>query len=501
MSEYLKPQSPIKYKKDGTYIYPLTTADQVLLNDNTRLNAALDDINTKIDNLDFGDISIEGLDNMVQINLDGAVEGEANLVNAGTLNGKTEDMLRVLDSTKLGGKLAENYATRDFVTTKIAEAQLGNDGSGDSIDLTGFATKDDITNAILAVDFPVDSVNGKTGAVQLTATDVGAAPSHNLLDNSDFTNPVNQLGTITKTIGTDLVYFMDRWQGKRCTLSLGENGITANWDGANGSNGYIHQSVVGNFAKGDIYTLSAEINGDVFCGALTLGESGDSVSITLKDGIVLSLAWSNIGKIYAYVYFTKQSVIKYVALYKGGYTSETLPKYQPKGYANELLICRQYNHNTGEYTGIPSIVNDFDTTAEGYVADARALKTLNDRFNVDLLWRNASPTSSFTNQTIQISGYSYNLFLIRYKLNASYSKYAMDICLKGDYGWLSVVMGSAGTAGSDAVMVWRELAINSGSIVFYNAYKSGKSLDNEPTQDDGWVVPYEIYGIYGGINA
>ena len=39
---YLKPQSPIK-DKDGDYVYPLTTVDQVIMPDGRRLNAVLDD--------------------------------------------------------------------------------------------------------------------------------------------------------------------------------------------------------------------------------------------------------------------------------------------------------------------------------------------------------------------------------------------------------------------------------------------------------------------------
>lgn len=150
-----------------------------------------------------------------------------------------------------------------------------------------------------------------------------------------------------------------------------------------------------------------------------------------------------------------------------------------------------------------NVVNNLTTTASGYVADARALKTLNDKFDMDLLWQNASPTSSFggtPNVTVPINGAPYHMFLIRYKLQAGYSKYAMNICLKGDYGWLSAAMGSAGTGGSDTMLVWRELAVNANSVVFYNAMKSGKSLDNEPTEDNGWVVPYEIFGIKGGVN-
>lgn len=81
-----------------------------------------------------------------------------------------------LDADTLEGHPASDFATPSFVTSEIAKAQLSG-GSGGDIDLSGFATKDDVNNAVRAIDYPVDSVNGKTGAVQLSADDVGAAPS------------------------------------------------------------------------------------------------------------------------------------------------------------------------------------------------------------------------------------------------------------------------------------------------------------------------------------
>lgn len=116
-----------------------------------------------------------------------------------------------LDSLKT---TVNSKASEAFVMNAIANAQLGG-GEGD-IDLSGYATKDDIAelatkeelallnNAIpttpgdigaevggaansalnsaktyvneqiSAIDYPVDSINGKTGAVQLSASDVGA---------------------------------------------------------------------------------------------------------------------------------------------------------------------------------------------------------------------------------------------------------------------------------------------------------------------------------------
>ena len=78
-----------------------------------------------------------------------------------------------VNADTLGGRNASEYATNEFVIDKIAEAQLG---GGGNIDLSGYVTEEELRNAVEDIDFPVGSVNGKTGAVELTADDVGAAP-------------------------------------------------------------------------------------------------------------------------------------------------------------------------------------------------------------------------------------------------------------------------------------------------------------------------------------
>jgi hypothetical protein len=82
------------------------------------------------------------------------------------------DNTDTVNADTLQGHPASDFATPTFVTAKIAEAQLSGGDSGD-IDLSGYATKDELA----AIDFPVDSVNGKTGDVILSATDVGALPN------------------------------------------------------------------------------------------------------------------------------------------------------------------------------------------------------------------------------------------------------------------------------------------------------------------------------------
>lgn len=69
MSEYLKPQSPIKYKKDDAYIYPLTTADQVIMDDGSRLSGKLASeyatktwVDTKLEEMGNGMPEVSGAD-------------------------------------------------------------------------------------------------------------------------------------------------------------------------------------------------------------------------------------------------------------------------------------------------------------------------------------------------------------------------------------------------------------------------------------------------------
>lgn len=47
----------------------------------------------------------------------------------------------------------------------------------EEVDLSGYATKSEVSSAISAISHPIKSVNGKTGAVSLTASDVSAVPT------------------------------------------------------------------------------------------------------------------------------------------------------------------------------------------------------------------------------------------------------------------------------------------------------------------------------------
>ena len=86
-----------------------------------------------------------------------------DMLYAGDLEGKAETA--PIDADNLGGRPASEYATQNYVATKIAEAQLS--GEGSDIDLSGYATKDELNS----------HTNDKNNPHGVTIEQIGAAPA------------------------------------------------------------------------------------------------------------------------------------------------------------------------------------------------------------------------------------------------------------------------------------------------------------------------------------
>jgi hypothetical protein len=217
------------------------------------------------------------------------------------------------------------------------------------------------------------TINGKApdgaGEVTLTAADLGALDKdvhmYNLLDNSDFTNPVNQRGETS--MQNTWVYWFDRWVAntERKAAQLTTSGV--HLSGAAEANVRILQRVpLARIKKGQSYTIAAyDASGNVFCvsgvfndGPLTGdGSSGAKFYMSLQEGDG-STYYYCILDVYADI------TVKCMALYEGEYTAETLPPYVPKGYAAELAECLRY------YRKIKSNNETFSGYATGGVAYA-----------------------------------------------------------------------------------------------------------------------------------
>ena len=171
----------------------------------------------------------------------------------------------------------------------------------DDVDLSGYATKDELKN-ITAED---------VGAPTMEYTKKVGAP-HNMLDNSDFRNPVNQRGQ-TKYTGN--VYCLDRWvmwsTNNKMTTEI-KNGYVHCWNGDTSDGTLCQKFKSGTFDKSKTYTLvSMETNGNVYIqnDAIYYNSDGNTEDINIP--------------------FTANQtrMIKWAALYEGEYTAETIPEY------------------------------------------------------------------------------------------------------------------------------------------------------------------------------
>ena len=292
MAVYYKPQSPIQSGED--FIYPITTADQVKVDKDTRLNAV--------------GVYLKNIDNST----DTTVYGN----NATTLGGVAAEDYALKtdtapDSSKLGGKSANEYALK--TDTAPNSNKLG-----------------------------------------------GKAPEYyiqprNLLDNSDFTNPVNQRGATSYT--TAHSYGIDRWEvGDTGNMWLTHDGPDVQnvaYTG-NGNIGlsYIYQRIPTTLKAGRTYTLAVEFyfnNGVVALSSKStdLGEV-EVASTSEPSGILVHTFSPSVdytaeeSNTYIRIQASGTVGLRWAALYEGSYTADTLPPYVPKGYAAELAECQRY---------------------------------------------------------------------------------------------------------------------------------------------------------------
>lgn len=200
----------------------------------------------------------------------------------------------------------------------------------------------------------------------------------NLLDNSDFRNPVNQRGETTYYGAGDRdVYTIDRWLFSwqaGAVLTVGKGYIQKN-------NLPLIQRLK-NIDLNKTYTLAlCFANGDkrVYSGTFANhfgdfdnfiwgGMTGDVPQVRIAPPVVDPLAWT--------------------ALYEGEYTADNLPPYVPKGYAAELVECKRYAkmiqgdmvgmvHGYAAGKGYGTIITDGKMRIAPSIADPSTVKIIN----------------------------------------------------------------------------------------------------------------------------
>ena len=183
--------------------------------------------------------------------------------------------------------------------------------------------------------------------------------AQNLLDNSNFTNPVNQRGK--EYVSTRSTYFIDRWifdKNSDSTQNVGagvnstyhyvylsnKNTDTSTWAA-------LYHAVPAESLEAGKYTLAFHERTTAVLPFVLLvdGEtamSGVNYSPDENGTVIIpfTLDKKPTTSILIAIYAMPETLVTFdwAALYAGEYTAETLPPYIPKGYTTELAECRRY---------------------------------------------------------------------------------------------------------------------------------------------------------------
>lgn len=176
-----------------------------------------------------------------------------------------------------------------------------------------------------------------------------AGAPRNLLDNSDFRNPVNQRGVTTANNNS---YFIDRWLtgGNGAAVSVTDDGVTI--DATSSSSDIEIKQFLESLRDGP-YTLVAYNRDGTIKAARVYRVTGTTVEKiwAVMDDCTIMLYYGN-GKWNVTLAAKKgiKTSFEMCALYEGEFTIDNLPRYSPKGYSAELMECKRYYlHNVGQF--------------------------------------------------------------------------------------------------------------------------------------------------------
>ena len=230
---------------------------------------------------------------------------------------------------------------------------------GERKSLTQLAAESGVSYDTLLARYKAGVPFGELVDISEDAKSAGGSAVRNLLDNSDFANPVNQRGKTTYTTA-GIAYAIDRWQNQCGTLTVHDGYV--NWT-SDGSANYkrLIQKLGVKFAAGKTYTIAMFARVNAVSGGAQMrfannyspvsGAVSKYITKTTSDfeWFICSHTFTEDIAIPGFdILITNTTVsildidIKYAAIYEGKYTVETLPEYQPKGYGAELLECQRY---------------------------------------------------------------------------------------------------------------------------------------------------------------
>ena len=130
-----------------------------------------------------------------------------------------------------------------------------------------------------------------------------------------------------------------------------------------------------------------------------------------------------------------------------------------------------------------------NTTALRNLLDiAYALPNAGGGTSIELLWTNASPSSSFAAQSVSVDLTACSMVIITmYQGTESGNLSATWIVPKGCFAMLSIVNGGS----SGTVSYFRQATVNDNSVSFGKGYRCKEA----ELEDNEYAIPAVIYGI------
>ena len=287
----------------------------------------------------------------------------------------------------------------------------------------------------------------------------------NLLDNSDFTNPINSKNIADGATIPAYTNFIDRWGSHSAT----EETVYITEQGVDTSAHRIYQRMLSEKIKGLVgkqVTAAVKFyDGTLSVMSFILKEApGNNQWTDSMSNLYMIVSGIQDSTIYEFIIQNMPSPIQWAALYAGLYTIDTLPEYQSKGYETELAISSQYNPISTIYKGA---------------------------YSMDLLWANASPASDFAAQTLALDLQDYDFVVISCNYADGTNVYGTNFCPKGFKTGLSAIAYS-----SNLYIAMREATVDAAGITFGDGYRQSLNASSA-TKNAGNCIPITVYGVKG----
>lgn len=237
------------------------------------------------------------------------------------------------------GTAQEKNLYTEYLYVNGAWERLGSQ----TMDLSGYALRSELESVDAA------KLGGFLPAHYASRSYAAGLTACNLLDNSDFTRPVNQRGQTTYTASG---YTIDRWISLSSYLTIT---VTAN--GLQIKNNYTaivypEQRLEKGIIKADtVYTVACWFADGTVAVQTIQPQNGVMTGTNLwHNGVSFSLGMdkANYDRFTIFVEAGNTAEITKVALYEGEYTEDTLPPYRYKGEAAEWCACMRYYRRYAE---------------------------------------------------------------------------------------------------------------------------------------------------------